>query len=113
MLPGGVLATAGVILTCVFFAVCARGIFYKELSFSECMLLGAMISSTDAAAVFGILSGKSVGLKGKLRPILELESGSNDPMAYFLTLFMIELILGKSQLGISSLFLLVATGVIA
>ena len=94
MLPGGVLATIGVILTCIFFAVCARGIFYKELSFSECMLLGAMISSTDAAAVFGILSGKSVGLKGKLRPILELESGSNDPMAYFLTLFMIEIILG-------------------
>lgn len=107
MLPGGVLATAGVILTCIFFAVCARGIFYKELSFSECMLLGAMISSTDAAAVFGILSGKSVGLKGKLRPILELESGSNDPMAYFLTLFMIEIILGKSQLGITSVFLLV------
>ena len=107
MLPGGVLATAGVILTCLFFAVCARGIFYRELSFSGCLLLGAMISSTDAAAVFGILSGRSMGLKGRLRPILELESGSNDPMAYFLTIFMIEIVLGKSELGLNSLLLLV------
>ena len=106
LLPGGVLATIGVILTCLFFAVCARGIFYKELSFAGCLLLGAMISSTDAAAVFGILSGKSVGLKGRLRPVLELESGSNDPMAYFLTLFMIEIVLGKNAFGITAVLLL-------
>ena len=107
LLPGGVLATLGVILTCIFFSVCARGIFYKELSFAGCLLLGAMISSTDAAAVFGILSGKSVGLKGRLRPVLELESGSNDPMAYFLTLLMIDIVLGKSEPGLTALFMLV------
>ena len=102
LLPGGILATVGVLLTSLFFAVCAFGVLYGKLSFAGCMLLGAMISSTDAAAVFGILSGRSVGLKGKLRPLLELESGSNDPMAYFLTLLMIDVVLGKTELGIAS-----------
>jgi cell volume regulation protein A len=56
------------------------------------MLLGAIVSSTDAAAVFSILRTRSIGLKGGLRPLLELESGSNDPMAYFLTIAMIQFV---------------------
>ena len=84
------LATLGVLITA--FAV---GIFTSYLlgySLLEGMLLGAIVSSTDAAAVFSILRSRSVGLKGNLRPVLELESGSNDPMAYFLTVSLIYLI---------------------
>ena len=60
--------------------------------FSFLLLLGAVVSSTDAAAVFAILRSKSVSLQGRLQPLLELESGSNDPMAAFLTVFMIGII---------------------
>ncbi|MBO7740958.1 MAG: cation:proton antiporter, partial [Victivallales bacterium] len=56
------------------------------LQFIMCLLFGAIISSTDASAVFSILSSKRISLKGDLRPLLELESGSNDPMATFLTM---------------------------
>ena len=58
---------------------------------SACLLFGAIISSTDAAAVFTILRSKKVGLQGELKPLLEYESGSNDPMATFLTLFFLSL----------------------
>ncbi|CAN5555597.1 potassium/proton antiporter [soil metagenome] len=83
-LQGVSLSTIG-----VFFTTLAVGIFaYFVLNFTiwEGMLLGAIVSSTDAAAVFSILRSKSIGLKNNLRPTLELESGSNDPMAYFLTI---------------------------
>src|SRR5690606_12116195 len=61
-------------------------------TFLESLLLGSIVSSTDAAAVFSVLRAKSIGLKGNLRPLLELESGSNDPMAYFLTVSILGLI---------------------
>jgi cell volume regulation protein A len=84
------LATLGVVITAL-----AVGVFSSYLlgyTLLEGMLLGAIVSSTDAAAVFSILRSRSVGLKGNLRPVLELESGSNDPMAYFLTVSLIYLI---------------------
>jgi cell volume regulation protein A len=81
---GLTLSTLGVILTAV-----VVGWFVSWVtgwSLVEGMLIGAIVSSTDAAAVFSILRSRSIGLKGNLKPLLELESGSNDPMAYILTL---------------------------
>jgi cell volume regulation protein A len=81
---GLALSTLGVLLTAV-----SVGVFVHYLlgfTLPEGLLLGSIVSSTDAAAVFSILRGKGIGLKGALRPVLELESGSNDPMAYFLTI---------------------------
>ncbi|MBL7856776.1 MAG: potassium/proton antiporter [Cyclobacteriaceae bacterium] len=84
------LSTIGVLITAL-----SVGLFISYVlgfSLAEGMLIGAIVSSTDAAAVFSILRSRSVGLKGTLRPILEFESGSNDPMAYFLTISFIYLI---------------------
>ncbi|RYY86275.1 MAG: potassium/proton antiporter, partial [Chitinophagaceae bacterium] len=81
---GIALSTVGVFVTAL-----AVGLFvhyFFDFSLAEGLLLGSVISATDAAAVFSILRGKGIGLKGPLQPILELESGSNDPMAYFLTI---------------------------
>src|SRR5688500_133480 len=80
----GVLVTAG--LVGIFSAYVLNFTLYEGL------LLGAIVSSTDAAAVFSILRSRNSALKGRIRPLLELESGSNDPMAYFLTISMIYLI---------------------
>ncbi|MBB6328989.1 cell volume regulation protein A [Algoriphagus iocasae] len=88
--PGITLSTLGVLLTSL-----SLGTFVfliTKLGFLESLLLGAIVSSTDAAAVFSVLRAKSIGLKGHLRPLLELESGSNDPMAYFLTVSLLGLI---------------------
>lgn len=84
--PGLVLSTLGVVVTAGSVGVFSH--LVGGFSWKEGFLLGAIVSSTDAAAVFSILRSKSIGLKGNLRPILELESGSNDPMAYFLTIGM-------------------------
>lgn len=74
----GVLATA--LVTALFTH------FILNLTWQESMLLGAIISSTDAAAVFSILNGKNLSLKGRLKQVLEFEAGSNDPSAIFLTM---------------------------
>lgn len=87
---GLVLSTLGVLITAVAVGLFASWIL--NFTILEGMLLGAIVSSTDAAAVFSILRNRSVGLKGRLRPLLEFESGSNDPMAYFLTVSIIYLI---------------------
>ncbi len=85
------LSTIGVLVTAFSTGWFAH--YVLGLSPIEGLLLGSIVSSTDAAAVFSILRGKGVGLKGNLRPALELESGSNDPMAYFLTTSFIALAL--------------------
>ncbi len=87
---GTLLASAGVLLTAILLGIGVT--FVLGCDWKWGMLLGAVVSSTDAAAVFAILRSKSVSLQGRLQPLLELESGSNDPMAAFLTVFMIGII---------------------
>ena len=87
---GIALSTLGVFITAAVVGVLAH--FVSGFSFVESLLLGAIISSTDAAAVFSILRSKGLNLKGQLGPLLELESGSNDPMAVFLTISLIQLL---------------------
>ncbi|MDQ2692524.1 MAG: cation:proton antiporter, partial [Chloroflexota bacterium] len=88
---GVLLATLGVLLTALIVGFFAT--LLLDLSLVQGLLIGAIMSSTDAAAVFSILRSRGIGLKGKLKPLLELESGSNDPMAIFLTVGLIQLIL--------------------
>ena len=92
---GIVLSTLGVLLTAV-----TLGLFVfwlTDFTIYESLLLGSIVSSTDAAAVFSILRSKSIALKANLRPTLELESGSNDPMAYVLTISFLTLVMHQDQ----------------
>ncbi len=98
---GLLLSTVGVALTAFTVGVFAAWVL--GLSLTEGVLLGAIISSTDAAAVFSVLRGNGVRLRGQLKSILEFESGSNDPMAVFLTLGMIQLATGQVDSPISLL----------
>lgn len=91
---GLALSTVGVLLTALSVGLFAHVVL--GFSLEAGILLGAIMSSTDAAAVFGVLRGQSINLKGNLGPTLELESGSNDPMAVFLTLAMIDLIVNPA-----------------
>ncbi len=95
--PGVVLATIGVLLTALltgFFIYWLSGMMLPALGISlvTSLLLASTFSSTDSASVFGILRSKGLILKNNLRPLLELESGSNDPMAYLLTLMFMQII---------------------
>lgn len=111
--PGIVLATLGVLLTAVGTGI----ILYLLLGHRQgvslgvmgCLLLASTMSSTDSASVFSILRGKGLNLKHNLRPTLELESGSNDPMAYVLTTTFISLVLqgGSPDYGNAVLTLVV------
>lgn len=90
MSEGFILSTAGVGITAFLVGWFAHGVL--GFSWLEGMLLGSIVSSTDAAAVFAVLRSRNVHLKGNLKPLLELESGSNDPMAVLLTTTMILLL---------------------
>nr|HET6900856.1 potassium/proton antiporter [Ktedonobacteraceae bacterium] len=98
------LSTIGVLLTAIVVAGFAVLVFH--VSFLEGLLLGAIISATDAAAVFSVLGARNIQLTGKLLPLLELESGTNDPMAVFLTLGLTRLLTNphESVFGVIVLF---------
>jgi potassium/hydrogen antiporter len=99
------LSSLGVLLTAVTLGIFVWTI--TDFTIYEGLLLGAIVSSTDAAAVFSILRSNRLALKSKLRPTLELESGSNDPMAYALTIAFLGLVVNqeKSFASIIPLFL--------
>jgi potassium/hydrogen antiporter len=102
---GLMLSTLGVLLTAISLGVFVW--FITDFTIYESLLLGSIVSSTDAAAVFSILRSKSLALKHNLRQTLEFESGSNDPMAYVLTISFLTLVIhqDKSIASIIPLFL--------
>lgn len=97
LVPGIVLSTVGVLLTALFTGLfiwwlSGMGWANVHLPLITSLLLASTMSSTDSASVFAILRSQKMNLKHNLRPMLELESGSNDPMAYMLTIVLIQFI---------------------
>lgn len=103
--PAFLMATVGVLVTSVVTGVVAAHVL--GLSMLEGLLLGSIVGSTDAAAVFGVLRSVGVRLKDRLTNVLEVESGSNDPMAIFLTVGLIEVLRGEADLGLDLVWLFV------
>lgn len=97
--PAIVLATVGVVATAAILAAAGR---LLGLSWTEALLLAAVVSSTDAAAVFSVLRGSGINLEQRVSATIELESGLNDPMAVILTVAMAELAL-TSNLSLATL----------
>ncbi len=97
------LATFGVIITAFLVAIFAYYII--PMPFIHSLLLGAIVSSTDASAVFSVLRSKQVAMNPHLKTLIEFESGSNDPMSIFLTLACIELILTQNLSGFDLLLM--------
>ena len=105
--PGIVLSTVGVLLTALFtglFIWWISGMSWSNiyLPITTSLLLASTMSSTDSASVFAILRSQKMNLKHNLRPMLELESGSNDPMAYMLTIVLIQFI-QSSGMGVGAI----------
>ena len=91
------LASVGVIVTAGLTGLFCH--FALRWGWAESFLLGAVVSSTDAASVFSILRAKKLGLRNNTAPMLEMESGSNDPCAYMLTAIMISILNGTASGG--------------
>ncbi|MCM1077406.1 MAG: potassium/proton antiporter [Bacteroides sp.] len=107
IVPGLILSTVGVLLTAFItglFIWWLSGMSWTNIHFAflPSLLLAATMSSTDSASVFGILGSQKVALRNNLRPMLELESGSNDPMAYMLTIILIEALTFGGELSVGS-----------
>ena len=96
------LSTLGVVLTAALTAVCCR--WMLNFTWMESILIGSVLSSTDAASVFAILRKNKLNLKDGTASILEVESGSNDPLSYLLTMVSINLLNNSGQ---SNIFIMV------
>lgn len=104
------LSTAGVVMTAGLVGIFAH--YFLNLGLLESLLIGSVIASTDAASVFNVLRSKKLSLKHNTDSLLELESGSNDPISYMLTILMISLIMGKEISVPLMLFKQITFGVI-
>lgn len=93
--PAITLATLGVLITALLLGYFVH--LTLKIPILESLLLGAIVSSTDAAAVFSILRNRAVRLQGEIEPLLEFESGSNDPMAVLLTIGLTGMITNGNQ----------------
>ncbi|MCX4355593.1 MAG: potassium/proton antiporter [Oscillospiraceae bacterium] len=103
MIKAGLLSTLGVAVTAGVTCLFCR--FVLNFGFAESLLLGSVISSTDAASVFSVLRSKKLNLKNGLAPLLEAESGSNDPFSYMLTVISLSLLTDDSSTPILLLIL--------
>jgi cell volume regulation protein A len=88
--PAVMLATAGVLITALLVTPAAKLVL--DIGWTEALLVGAVIASTDAAAVFFLMNARGLRLRPRVRATLEVESGTNDPFAVFLTLLVVEVI---------------------
>ncbi len=109
--PAFFLSTLGVFITIVatgFFSYFVLGpkIGGIGATLIGCILLGAVLCSTDSASIFSILRGKRLILRENLGPVLEFESGNNDPMAFVVTLMLVRTIVDSASIGAGLLFLL-------
>jgi len=95
--PAIMLATVGVLLTATLLGAVAS--LLLDTSWLESLLLGSIVASTDAAAVFFLLRIGGINIRERVRSILEIESGSNDPMAVFLTIALVEIIHSGASVG--------------
>ena len=105
--PAALLATVGVLVCTAITAV--AGVWWLGLDWTTAMLLGAIVGSTDAAAVFALLTRSGVTLNERVAATLEIESGVNDPMAVYLTLAFIALLAGGMQDGLDTASALVTS----
>lgn len=105
-----VLSTAGTLLTAL--VTCLFCHYFLHIDFWESFLIGAVISSTDAASVFSILRSKNLDLKNGTASMLELESGSNDPVAYMLTIMGLAFLKGENISALTMLLKQVGFGVL-